>query len=216
MSRLSANRANTASRPAPRSRLPRNLSSKRADACLPQRKTPPDFVPWDIEVAEVNFGANCGPSAFAVITRTEVCRVMRYFLHFEHSQWTNLTQMRYAFEQTGYETTILRKALPTRGVALIQWLGPWTRKHFFSRWSLIHTHWIAKERDWVFDYTVKKWQSLTEWQQDTACIYLADIPRAYGWAVKYGVEVGNPNSDCENFGRERSVSSSIPAFNFSS
>ena len=26
------------------------------------------FVPWDVEVARVNFGATCGPAAFAAVT----------------------------------------------------------------------------------------------------------------------------------------------------
>lgn len=149
----------------------------------------PPFIPWDIEVAEYNFGANCGPTSFAAIAGREVCRVMQYFEHFEHSSWTNLTQMRRAFDQAGYAVTVHKRQLPPRGVALVQWLGPWTESHFFSRWSLRHTHWVAVDRDWIFDYGVGDWQPLPVWEKETAAAYLANIPEAGGWAVKYGVEV---------------------------
>lgn len=150
---------------------------------------PPEFVPWDIEVARINFGANCGPASFAATTSREVCRVMRYFAHFEHSPWTTLTQMRRAFIEAGYAIQVFRCQMPTRGVALLQWTGPWTRKNFFSRWSLIHTHWVAVDKDWIFDHTTGEWQTLSQWQCETAPAFLSAIPHACGWAVKYGVDV---------------------------
>ena len=159
----------------------------------------PEFVPWDIEVARLNFGANCGPSAFAAATGREVCRIMRYFAHFEQSQcWTNLTHMRRAFEQAGYHTEVFRLEMPVVGVALIQWTGPWTQKHFFSRWSLVHTHWVAISGDWVFDHTVGEWQSLLRWSRETAPEFLAEIPQASGWSVKYGLEVKSSSNWLES------------------
>ena len=115
------------------------------------------FVPWDIDVADYNFGANCGPVSFATTAGLEVCRVMRYFSHFEKKPWTNLTQMRRAFAETGIETTTLKRAWPIRGVALIQWLGPWTERDFFAGWTLEHTHWVAVEGQLIFDYTQREW-----------------------------------------------------------
>lgn len=149
----------------------------------------PAFVPWDIEVARINFGANCGPASFAALTGKEVCRVIGYFPHFEHSNWTNLTQMLRAFDEAGYEMTVHRRAFPVHGVALIQWLGPWTERDFFSRWSLPYTHWIAVEGKWVFDHTVGSWEKLEVWRDETVPEFLSETPRATGWAVKYGVEV---------------------------
>src|SRR5438477_13185199 len=94
---------------------------------LPQA---PAFVPWDIEVARINFGANCGPASFAAVTRREVCRVIGHFPHFERVRWTNLTQMLRAFAEAGYSTEVRRRVLPAPGVALVQWLGPWTEQDF--------------------------------------------------------------------------------------
>ncbi len=149
----------------------------------------PEFVPWDIEIARINFGANCGPASFAAATDQEVCRTMKYFRHFEHSRSTNLTQMTRAFFEAGYTTQTFRCRTPDDGVALIQWQGPWTRKQFFSRWSLIYTHWIAVRGERVFDHTTGTWQSLAEWEQEVVPSFLSQIHRATGWAVKYGVGI---------------------------
>jgi hypothetical protein len=153
----------------------------------------PTFIPWDVEVARVNFGANCGPVSFAALLGTEVCRVMRYFPHFEHARWTNLTQMLRAIECADYDVEVRRRSFPSRGLALIQWLGPWTDEDFFSRWSLPHTHWVAVEGRWVFDHTAGKWQDLRDWAGGVAKGFVSEIPRATGWAVKYGVEVKKKN-----------------------
>ena len=153
----------------------------------------PTFVPWDIEVARLNFGANCGPVSFAALMRTEVCRVISYFPHFEHSNWTNLTQMLGALDSARCDRQVRRRELPSRGLALIQWLGPWTEKDFFSRWSLPHTHWIAVDGAWVFEHTAERWQKLTDWASLVANKYVSKIPRATGWAVKYGIEVKTEN-----------------------
>lgn len=149
----------------------------------------PSFVPWDIEVARINFGATCGPAAFAAVTEREVCRVMHYFPHFPDRRWTNLTQMLSACAVAGYATGVEKCAPPSRGVALVQWLGPWTEKQFFSRWSLVHTHWVGVDGNWIFDHNACCWQTLGEWSAGTAAELIAQVPRATGWRIKYGVEV---------------------------
>lgn len=149
----------------------------------------PSFVPWDIEVARINFGANCGPAAFAAVTEREVCRVMQYFPHFPERPWTNLTQMLQALAVAGFNASVERCVAPSRGLALVQFLGPWTAKQFFSRWSLVHTHWVGVDGDWVFDHNACCWQTLAEWASGTAANLIAEVPRATGWRIKYGVEV---------------------------
>ncbi len=146
------------------------------------------FIPWDIEVARYNFGANCGPVSFAVATGRQVCRVMQHFEHFETKPWTNLTQMRRAFAESGVATVTHRREWPHYGVALIQWLGPWTKFDFFAGWSLLHSHWLAVDAAWVFDHTEMRWMSRDEWAGTVAPLFLEEIPHATGWAVKYGVE----------------------------
>jgi hypothetical protein len=162
----------------------------------PASKNKPTFVPWDIEVARINFKANCGPSAFAAITKNQVCRVLQYFPHFRDHQSTNLTEMTNALGAAGYVTEIRKQIFPQHGLALIQFLGPWTERHFFSRWSLIHTHWIAVDGDWRFDHTTGKWMETDEWAYKIAPAFVAETSRATGWAVKFGMEVSQLNSRC--------------------
>lgn len=156
----------------------------------------PQFVPWDIEVARINFGSNCGPAAFAALMEREVCRILGHFEHFETKPWVNLTQMRKAFIKEGGGVTLKKRCLPQRGVALIQWLGPWTAKDFYSRWSLIHSHWIAVNGDWIFDYTVGDWLTLKDWSTQVAPTFVAEIPRATGWEPKYALEFSKVSSSC--------------------
>lgn len=170
------------------------------------------FVPWDISVARINFGANCGPISFAAATEREVCRVMQFFTHFEEKRWTNLTQMRAAFARAGFETCIRRQSWPERGVALIQWLGPWTNREFFSRWSLLHTHWLAVDGDWVFDHTERRWMPKQEWADEVAPLFLREIRHATGWALKYGVVSNNSNWPKSG---SATASSAGETFNFS-
>jgi hypothetical protein len=176
--------------------------------------TPRLYVPWDVEVAEINFGANCGPCSFAAITGKEVCRVMVHFPHFESVQCTNLTQMMKAFSGSNYEINLRRCELPDRGVALIQWLGPWTKKHFFSRWSLIHTHWVAVDRGRIYDHTVGAWQTISAWQETVAAEFLSEISGATGWAVKYGIDICSSETFSAAHG-EPSISSPEWAFSLS-
>jgi hypothetical protein len=175
----------------------------------------PEFVPRDIEAARVNFGANCGPASFAAATGREVCRVMRFFRHFEDDPWTNLTQMKFALIESGHKIDVLKRRFPVQGVALIQWLGPWTKKDFFSRWSLLHTHWVAVQRTWIFDHTVGEWQTLEQWRDATASDFVSQIRRADGWAVKYGVEVENSNINWSTSGAGGTTERTELALNFS-
>lgn len=171
------------------------------------------FVPWDIDVAGHNFGANCGPVSFATVSRCEVCRVMRYFHGFEERRWTNLTQMRRAFAESGAQVETLKRTWPAQGVALIQWLGPWTERDFFGGWTLVHTHWVAVDGNLVFDHSVRCWLDRAEWVATIVPTYLAEIPRASGWAVKYGLQANN--SICRGSDHETSVVGRAGSFSFS-
>lgn len=149
------------------------------------------FVPWDIAIARYNFGANCGPISFAAALRLEVCDAMQYFPHFSDGfrRWTNSTQMTDALAAAGVDSIRSRLNFPNSGVALIQWLGPWTATDFFSRFSLRYSHWVAVDEDAIFDPNAGRWQSIENWQRNFVPECLANIPRCTGWAVKYGIQI---------------------------
>lgn len=156
----------------------------------------PHYVPSDVAIAEHVFGANCGPVSLAVAISEDVCDVMRWFPEFMEPErrYTNLTAMRKALYAMGNSPKVLRQEFPAHGVALIQWLGPWTKNNFFSRWSLRHSHWIAVSGQFVFDYIDATWRTIASWEQNVVPMYLNQIPQAAGWDIKFGIEVEKSNS----------------------
>lgn len=163
------------------------------------------YVPWDIEIARFNFGANCGPIAFAVSTQMEVCDAMQYFPHFAdaHRRWTNSLQMGAALDAAGIHAQRLRQSFPTAGLALIQWLGPWTQPDFFSRHSLRYTHWVAVADEEIFDPNAGQWLTKSNWSSEFASACLSEIRSASGWAVKYGFGISSSRYNCPSTSRTR-------------
>lgn len=154
------------------------------------------YVPQDLSIAEVVFGANCGPASLAACLSQEVSDIMRYLPHFEdeNRRYTNLTAMKAALKAAAVKFEVTKCTLPSKGLALIQWTGPWTEKQFFSRWSLLYTHWIAVDGQMFYDLHSKCWLHHEEWTAKVVPFYLADLPQAAGWAIKYGIEVEKSSS----------------------
>jgi hypothetical protein len=156
----------------------------------------PHYVPSDVAIAKHVFGANCGPISAAAAISEDVCDIMKWFPQFDEPdrRFTNLTSMKRALSCMEIEHRVLRREFPRHGVALIQWLGPWTSKDFFSRWSLQHSHWIAVSGRFVFDYIDETWRTLADWEHYVAPHYIDQLPQAAGWEIKFGVEIGRSNS----------------------
>jgi hypothetical protein len=151
------------------------------------------YVPWDANIARINFRANCGPIAFAAVLGIEVCPIIRHFPGFPDRPWCNFTQMKSALRNYGIEFESLKAQFPNIGLALVQWLGPWTDRDFFGRNSLNYTHWIAINDSLVFDHTIDHWLSLACWQEHVAARFIQDTPGARGWGVRFGIELKNSN-----------------------
>ena len=178
------------------------------------------FVPWDIAIARYNFGANCGPIAFAAALKMEVCDAMQFFPHFafENRRWTNSVQMLAALAEVGIAAERIKQSFPETGLALVQWLGPWTSRDFFSRDSLRYTHWVAIEEEYIFDPNAAQWMTLTAWSERFAPACIGEIPKASDWSVKYGFSTISSQVICPSMsdGREmgRSVTGPNSRFNF--
>lgn len=172
------------------------------------------FVPWDVEVARINFGANCGPTSFAAVLGLEVCASLRHFPGFVKRRWCNFTQMKQALRSCNIPFTILRSKLPKNGLALVQWLGPWMSTDFGGRRSLKYTHWIGVERDHVFDHTRATWMPFPAWERQVAAAFVQDISGATGWTVKVGIEVTKSNNRFPSAANGL-MSSCVTADNFS-
>src|SRR5262249_45228871 len=117
-----------------------------------------------------------------------------HFPEFIDRRWCNFTQMKRALRSCRVPFTVLQSQLPRRGLALVQWLGPWISNDFGGRKSLKYTHWIATAGDQVFDHTEPGWMPMLTWEQQIAAGFLQEISGATGWAVKIGIELMNSNT----------------------
>lgn len=155
------------------------------------------YCPKDVEISSIVFGANCGPAALAASLSRDIADVMRYLPHFEdeNKRYTTLTKMKAALVAASIPFEVRKKTYPSRGLALVQWTGPWTEKHFFSKWSLRYTHWIAVDGPMIYDIHCRCWLPIEAWESDVVPTYLKELPQAAGWAIKYGVETGNSSSN---------------------
>lgn len=151
------------------------------------------FIPWDVEVARINFGANCGPTSFAALVGLEVCSALIHFPGFIERPWCNFTQMKRALRSCDVPFAAISNKFPECGLALIQWLGPWIASDFGGRKSLKFTHWVAVESGRVFDHTTVEWMSVSAWREEVASAFVQDIEGATGWAVRVGIEVMKSN-----------------------
>lgn len=128
--------------------------------------TPPQFSPWDMEVASINFGAMCGHGALAAAIGTDVIRVME---HFERGGWVNIPIMKAAIARAGYRTIPLTdwpkpdETVPA--VVMIQWTGPWMAEGVPVAARCQHRHWVAAVGDWIWDCNAEGWFTRACWER---------------------------------------------------
>jgi len=147
------------------------------------------YIPWDLNLAQECFDANCGPISFAVSVQEEVSDVIGLFENYEEKKYTNFTDMKRVFKKYGVEIQTTKAQIPKSGVALIQWTGPWIENDFMGRRSSRYTHWIAVEDKMCFDLNADEWLTLKEWETTVAAEFIKEIPEATGWNVKYGIQL---------------------------
>ncbi len=168
-------------------------------------------VPWDVEIARYNFGANCGPICFAALFGIDVCDALQFFSHFSDHRRTNVVEMKrvlMAASLNSFPMPCRGRAFPRFGVALVQWLGPWMATDFQSRTSLRHTHWIAVDHDWVFDHNAGEWLTASAWTNEFVPGCLNEIDHAAGWDLRCAFEITGYISSCPStsaIGREVSA-----------
>lgn len=176
-------------------------------------KPGPIFTKRDFEVANNQWGCNCGPSAIAAVlglSLDEVGNLMKP-LQFHSKRFTNPTMARGTLRAAGVRIRELslrdreQNVFPRRGLVQIQWTGPWTREGANKRWAYMHTHWIAawetmRESGYlgemqifteVFDCNVIDFVCpLNNWQLFVAPKLAASIPRGdLGWFIKHSWEI---------------------------
>ena len=165
------------------------------------RVPPPPFKPLRL-LTEAELDANpwaaCGQSAVAALLSASLVQVRHAF---PPHTWVNLTQMQAAL--TALDVTWKMGSTlwpPQRGLAQIQWAGPWTEPGVRVHEALKRSHWIAVRPlgnvTIVFDVNVVGannnggWSTEAFWREQVAPFLTEDIPKAYGtWHVRRMIEV---------------------------
>lgn len=145
-------------------------------------------------IAELeNFGASCGPVAFAALARLRLEAVTQYFPTSDETVWTNRVTMRRALRAIGFEFDKNPGTWPRVGLCLIHFTGPWTRRGYPAA-ILQHTHWIAVYEEYVFDINWNGWLPRANWEEVVIEHLLARRLLADGWALMtaYEVSAGAP------------------------
>lgn len=104
-----------------------------------------------MERAYDEWGCNCGPGALCAILGLTPDEVRPHLEGFDRKRYTNPTMMWAALESLGvqYDKDVLGRrdpgtlALPSFGIARVQWSGPWCEEGRPARAAYRHTHWIA-------------------------------------------------------------------------
>lgn len=154
---------------------------------------------------DTNKWAACGQAAVAALLWRPLEDVRRAF---PPHRWCNLAQMRQALAALGiaWKNGSAENWPPPRGLALIQFNGPWTAPGVPAVAALKHTHWIAVGSRLIvgasagvtpiFDVNVVGsdanggWIGDAEWRGEVVPYILEDKPKASGtWRVRASLEV---------------------------
>ncbi len=142
----------------------------------------------DVEAANEQWGANCGPCSLAAILARDLDAIRPHLASFPRLRYMNPTHMYAALHSLAVPVSACGARLPRRGLAFIQWGG---FESLPIRVQYQHTHWIAvhgrmiyeinSDRGWVLDY---------EWRAVMPKLIQEEVPGMNGkFSVRTGIEI---------------------------
>lgn len=156
-----------------------------------------------MEKANADWGANCGPGALATVIQISLDDVRPHMGDFEQKRYTNPTMMNNALRSIGRPWRKIGAQWPKWGLARIQWEGPWTQPGVPMAARYRHTHWvvsaISETTHGIFDINAlgngSGWCSLEDWSDEIVPWILRHcVPRANGqWHITHAIEVERPS-----------------------
>jgi len=134
------------------------------------------YVPPDLDEAAERWGANCGPGALAALTGRPLAQILSYMPDFPERGYTNPTHAIRALGQMGWNYDSGGEDFVGRGLAFVQWCGPWDHGTANARWAYRYTHWLAfSQCGWdaiaVYDVNVEPaggWCWYDQWAERVA------------------------------------------------
>lgn len=162
------------------------------------------YCPTDVTAANERFGASCGHAAIAAILGIEVTEAWQRARHaFEGRAWVSAPAMEEALSilrpGNWRPAAVREREQPVRGLALIQFMGPWMEPGLPLGAQLSRTHWIAADvwqdapgsARWpmVYDINAAGWSTRAYWEANTLPRLLGQHKRTTGWYVRRAYEV---------------------------
>lgn len=95
------------------------------------------FIPERIKAAHDEWKCNCGPAAFAAITRTQIEDTRQFFPDFPEQPWTNFNDMENALLRRKKTISMIGPRWPVHGVTHMWWAIPG------KGYSMRQSHWVA-------------------------------------------------------------------------
>lgn len=142
-------------------------------------------VPMDIETANDRWGANCGPVSLAAFLGLEVEEVRPWFAHFPERTWTTMCDMQQALRSANISIADEHYRIPSRGLLLVQFEGPWKRHRNASRYR----HWLAVNNNYVFDLNWPQWLPIKIWSLLVFPKFRQIEPAISGWSPLRALEL---------------------------
>lgn len=145
--------------------------------------------PKDIEAAEEQWGANCGPASIAAILDRSLSETRPLLNGFDVRPYMNITHVKNALTAAGVKFQARLKTRPIYGLVFIQW-GGHEKKRVFAQYKF--THWIAVAGDVVFEVNAPHLVSWQEWTEQ-----MPDMIKEAGWGdgtffIRSAIEIANP------------------------
>jgi hypothetical protein len=145
------------------------------------------YSPPDVEQAYTAWHASCGPCALAAVLGVPLSRVRRLFPAFPQKPWVNPSTMWTALRLAGRQAQKTGTTWPWRGLAFLQWEGPWLEPGVPVGAAYRHTHWIGVQQQMVYDVNAWRteesrgaWIRRSWWEGEIVPLIVAATPRATG------------------------------------
>lgn len=154
----------------------RNVAARPMPA---ERSSDALYLPPDLDDARKRWRAMCGHGALAAALGVPVNAVRPYF---DKGGWVNIPIMKEALNRSGCRwRRVDRPEAGQTGVALIQFLGPWSDPGVSPAEACRYRHWVAARGGLVWDVNWPEWQSHDIWKARLREELLP--PNATGWCV---------------------------------
>lgn len=173
----------------------------------------PRFTELDAIAAADEWGFNCGPAAVAAICGLSIAELRPHLLDFEQKQYTNPTLMWGILRSLGLHLGLRWRmqtgtpgglSWPNRGLARVQWEGPWMADGVPMAARYRQTHWVGchglnRNNIGIWDVNCLNngsgWVSLEDWTALAVPFITRSIKRANGkWHLTHSVEIELPRT----------------------